>query len=111
MKFEATDTGYFAVWTLAEPVMPGESCSLKMIGGATARKEGELWVYEADWDWGYRLSLFRETVMLPREAEIVSVSPEPEMRFRWAGLPGVRFRAQRGPNEHFRYTIKYRLPR
>lgn len=109
-QFEPTDTGYWSVWPLGEPVMPGESCSLKIITDASVEKQGELWVYESDWSWGYRSNRYCDTVVLPREAAIVSVSPEPEMRFRWAGLPGVRFKAQRGPNEHFRYRIKYRLP-
>lgn len=110
VRFEPTESGHWSVWAFSEPVMPGETSSLKMTGSAAARKEGSVWVYESDWSWGYRSNLYRETVMLPAGAQIVSVTPEPEMRFRCADSPGVRFREQRGPNETFRYTIKYRLP-
>jgi len=117
-RVESKGTGYQHVWTLLEPIMFGEGASFKIVWDASSvtRKEGDLWVYESGQNWGFASNHYEETVFFPTEAEIVSVTPEPTMRFKastqaaLSGLQGLGFKADRDAGDGFRITLKYRLP-
>ena len=96
-----------------DPALPGERLTYKRISETPdlASKEGDIWTFRTDWPFGPQSYRYNETVMLPEGAEIVSVNPEPDRRFVAAtGQPVLRYRAECGSNEHFIYTIQYRLP-
>ncbi len=97
---------------LVDPVMPGERFAYKRVSesAALATREGDLWTCRADWSFGPQSYAYTETVVLPRGAEVVSVTPEPETRFTWDEKPVVRFDARLKASEHFAYEIQYRLP-
>ena len=98
---------------LIDPALPGERLTYKRISETPglASKEGDIWTCRADWSFGPQSYRYNETVMLPEGAEIVSVNPEPDNRFVTStGQPVLRFGADCGLNEHFIYTIQYRLP-
>jgi len=75
-----------------------------------ATREGDVWTYSMDYDYGYGTNEFSETVVLPEGAEIVSVDPWPVAVFTLTSRPTLRFEATRGRNEPFKYTVQYRLP-
>jgi len=98
---------------LIDPPLPGEHLTYKRISQTPrlAAKEGEIWTYSADWGFGPHPYRCNETVMLPAGAEIVSTNPEPnQLFFPVADQPVLRYKADCEPNEHFTYTIQYRLP-
>jgi len=98
---------------LIDPALPGERLTYKRISETPglASKEGDIWTCRADWGFGPQSYRYNETVLLPKGAEIVSVNPEPDNRFvASTGQPVLRFGADCGSNEHFIYTIQYRLP-
>ena len=99
--------------SLIDPALPGERLTYKRIAKTPglAVKEGDIWTCRADWGFGPQFYRYNETVMLPKGAEIVSVNPEPDHRFVTStGQPVLRYKADCGSNEHFTYTIQYRLP-
>jgi len=99
--------------SLIDPVMPGETLVYKRISETPnlAGKKGDIWTCRADWSFGPQPYRYDEIVMLPEAAEIVSANPEPRHRsVASTGEPVLYFRADCGPNEHFIYTIEYRLP-
>lgn len=97
---------------LIEPVMPGERLAYRSIAESPARaaKEGDVWTCRTDWTYGCAINKYRDTVMLPRGAEIVSVSPDPSRQFVRGGKPVLKFKARKGPGGIFEYTVRYRLP-
>ena len=98
---------------LIDPALPGERLTYKRISQTPgqATKEGDVWTCRADWGFGPQAYRYNETVLLPVGAEIVSANPEPDSRFvASTGQPVIRYRTDCGSNEHFIYTIKYRLP-
>jgi len=96
---------------LVEPVMPGERLAYTQIleSPSLVTRDGDLWTYRQDWQYGYWENDYAETVILPAGAEAVSADPEPSGRFTRGGAPGLWFRGARGPQEHFRYTVRYLL--
>jgi hypothetical protein len=99
--------------SLIDPVMPGETSVYKRISQTPnlAGKEGDVRTCRADWSFGPQSYRYNEIVTLPEGTEIVSVNPEPRHRsVASTGQPVLYFRADCGSNEHFIYTIKYRLP-
>ena len=98
--------------SLPRPVMPGRRFSYNRTQQCpkSATEEGDIWTHSNDVSYGYDTNEFSQTVVLPEGAEIVSVTPWPVATFTLQGKPTIRFKATRGSNERFKYTIQYRLP-
>ena len=98
---------------LVEPVTPGQEFRDTLTGESPkmAEKQGDLWTYRGDPQFGHPQNCYLETVQLPKGAEIVSVDPEPAQQTVQDDLPTVRFQAIRGCNEKFTHMIQYRLPK
>ena len=94
------------------PLMPGRRFSYTRTQQhpKSATEQGGIWTYSTDFSYGYDTNEFSQTVVLPEGAEIVSVTPWPVASFTLNNRPTVRFEGTRGPNERFKYSVRYRLP-
>lgn len=97
---------------LNKPVYPGQRYSYVSTADVpnAAEPDGEVWTYATDQTYGCGTNEYVETVVLPEGAQIVSATPWPAATFTLNNKPTVRFESKRGYNEHFEYTIQYRLP-
>ena len=107
-----SDGDYRHAAPLPRPVMPGEDVKyLRLMSGAATLEDG-VWTFNMDWSYGARNNRFEETVKLPPDAEVISVGPEPEGRYTGSDrAPILGFEAERGPNQPFKYTVQYRIPK
>ena len=98
--------------SLGKPVYPGQRYSYVSTADIpnAAEREGDVWTYSTDHRYDYGTNEYVDTVVLPEGAEIVSATPWPAATFTLNNRPTVRFESKRGYNEHFEYTIQYRLP-
>ncbi|HEY4760598.1 MAG TPA: DUF6768 family protein [Thermoguttaceae bacterium] len=109
---------------LIEPVMPGEQISYTQISDdpKAATKNDDIWTYQGEHARGCDKNIYSDVVQLPPDAEIISVDPKPDnqyvstgpkpdIQFTYFGRPTLSFKASRGFNETFKFTIKYRLPK
>jgi hypothetical protein len=96
---------------LSRPIMPGRRFSYTRLSDCpnSATKVDHVWTYSSDVGYGYDTNEFSQNVVLPKGAEIISANPWPISTFTLQGKPTVRFKATRGRNDPFKYTVQYRL--
>lgn len=92
-----------------DPVGFGETVSFRQVFTAPPEQPDEHGVYThvADWTHGLETS-YTETVWLPSGAELVSVTPEPDLKSVSDSQPVLVFRGDRAVNERFRAEIRYK---
>ncbi|HOW63902.1 MAG TPA: hypothetical protein P5186_00745 [Candidatus Paceibacterota bacterium] len=93
---------------LLDPVPPGQRFKLSNIFAVSARRENGDWVLALDQNWGYRRNFYRDTLVLPPGAELVSAEPAPGSQEQRNGQTVLRFEAERGRGEKWICTVKYR---
>lgn len=76
---------------------------------SAATKEGDLWTYKIDYNYGCSINRYFITVELPRGAKVESVEPQPIEQTVNNETPRLVFGATRGRNERFESKIQYRL--
>ena len=95
---------------LHDPVPPGQRFKLSTLFTWPARRENGIWVFTLDQNWGYRRNLYRDTVVLPPGAELISAEPAPVGQEQRYGKTELRFAGERGAGAKWVYEVKYRLP-
>ena len=96
--------------SLAGTVDRGKSVYTRLfeMPGAADEKEG-VWTYKNDTLYSAKENTLCTTIILPENAEIVSLRPTPALQFRTGRSLAVRFTGVRGKNERFEYQVQYRL--
>jgi len=95
---------------LLDPVPPGQHYTLHHVNETSAQRREDVWVFNQDRSWGYRRNNYRETLILPKGAQVVSVDPEPASREIRNGEPVLHFEGERGAGAKWVFTVEYRLP-
>jgi len=67
-------------------------------------------VFKLDQNWGYRRNVYRDTVVLPTGAELVSAEPAPVSQEQRDGKTALHFEGERGSGAKWICVVKYRLP-
>lgn len=94
---------------LLDPVPPGQRFVLNTTFTWPARRENGVWVFTQDQNWGYRRNFYRDTVVLPPGAELISVEPAPVSQEERDGRAVLRFEGERGRGAKWICSVKYRL--
>lgn len=95
---------------LLDPVPPGQRFKLSNVFAWPARRENGVWVFTLDQNWGYRRNFYRDAVILPPGAELVSAEPAPVTQEQREGKTVLHFEGERGSGAKWIYVVKYRLP-
>lgn len=93
---------------LLDPVPPGQSFKLNTTFTSAARREDGVWVFTQDQNWGYHRNFYRDTVVLPPGAELISAEPAPVSQERRNGTTGLRFEGERNSGAKWVVSVKYR---
>jgi hypothetical protein len=99
---------YRDVIQLLDAVSPGQRFTLKTSFTWSAHEENGVWVFKLDQNWGYRRNFYRQTVMLPPGAELISAEPAPVGREQRDGAVVLRFEGERGAGAKWAPVVKYR---
>jgi hypothetical protein len=93
---------------LLDPVPPGQQFTLSTTFDWQAHRENGAWVFTLDQNWGYRRNSYRDTVVLPPGAELMSAAPAPVSQEQRDGTTVLRFEGERGSGAKWILSVKYR---
>ncbi len=94
---------------LLEPVPPGQSFTLSTTFTRKAQRENGVWVFTQYANWGYHRNLYRDTVLLPPGAELVSAEPGATRLEHQDGRAVLHFEGERSAGAKWLYVVKYQL--
>jgi len=95
---------------LLESVPPGQPLRLNTTYDQAANQEAGTWVFALDQNWGYRRNRYRDTIVLPPGAELVSAEPAPVRQEQRDGTTVLHLEGERTANAKWNCVVKYRLP-
>lgn len=93
---------------LLDPVPPGQSFQLNTTFTSTARIEDGVWVFTRDQKLGHHQDFYRDTVVLPPGAELISAAPSPVSQEQRDGTTILRFEGERSRGSKWVFSVKYR---